>query len=568
VNIMRPFLFLLRPERPRIGIAVVALLVSTATSLAFPQLIRQMIDGDGLVSGSLERFIVVALILAVIQGGSGYLRTMLFTQVGVRVVARLRKRLFVALLNMPMADLDGHTSGELSSRLSHDASAVQDALSVTIGHLTRHGATAIGALMLMCWIAPALTLVALVTLPIMVVVARLHGRKVRRLGTKGSDAVAASATVAVEQIRQIATVRVLQAESEAERAYASAIDSVQGVGMLRAKAAGEFAAASAFSRFGGLAAIVAVGISQTQSGVLTMGDLGAFVVYTMLLAVSVGELAGIWGELSSSRGACKRVAEWMQAMPESSGEIEPLDGTLSFEGVSFCYPSRPDQAVLNDVSFQVVPGETVAVVGRSGAGKSTLARLITKLYAPTTGQIRLGGQDLMDCNTDGVRSGIGVVSQEPVLFSGSIADNIRMGKLDATDEEVWAAAEAAMVLPIVERLDDGFEADVGEGGSSLSGGEKQRVAIARALLSDPEFLILDEATSALDVHSEASVAVALSRLMAGRSTLVITHRMDQASKADRVIVMDSGRIVQMGSPADLSAVEGVFQELSKESSVA
>ena len=565
---MRPFLFLLRPERFRIGIAVVALLVSTATSLAFPQLIRQMIDGDGLVSGSLERFVGVALILAVIQGGASYLRTGLFTQVGVRVVARLRKRLFAALLSMPMEDLDGHTSGELSSRLSHDASAVQDALSVTIGHLARHGATAIGALILMCWIAPELTLVALVTLPIMVIVARLHGRKVRRLGTKGSDAVAASATVAVEQIRQIATVRVLQAESEAERAYAAAIDSVQDVGMLRANAAGQFAAASAFSRFGGLAAIVAVGISQTQSGLLTMGDLGAFVVYTMLLAVSVGELASIWGELSSSRGACKRVADWMQANPESSGKIEPLDGTLSFEGVAFRYPSRPDQPVLNDVSFRVIPGETVAVVGRSGAGKSTLARLITKLYAPTIGRIRLGGQDLMDCNTAAVRSRIGVVSQEPVLFTGSIAENIRMGKLDATDEEVWAAAEAAMVLPIVERLDEGFEADVGEGGSRLSGGEKQRVAIARALLSDPEILILDEATSALDVHSEASVAVALERLMAGRSTLVITHRMDQARKADRVIVMDSGRIVQMGSPAELSSIEGVFQKLSKESSVA
>ena len=565
---MRPFLFLLRPERSRLGIAIVALLISTATGLAFPQLIRQMIDGEGLVSGSLFRFGVAAFVLALVQALASYLRTGLFTQVGVRVVARLRKRLFTALLTMPMAQLDDHTSGELSSRLSHDASAVQDALSVTIGHLARHGATAVGSLVLMCWMAPTLAGVALVILPIMVVVARLHGREVMHLGSQGSDAVAASATVAVEQIRQIATVRVLQAESEAERAYANTIDSVQAIGILRSRAAAKFAAATALSRFGGLSVIVAVGISQTQTGVLTMGDLGAFVVYTMLLAVSIGELAAIWGALSSSRGACKRVADWLQADQESSGALFPEDGTVAFEGVSFCYPSRSDQPVIDNLTFRIAAGETVAVVGRSGAGKSTLARLITKLYSPTKGRILMGGRDVSECNTPGVRSRIGVVSQEPVLFSGSIAENIRLGNIHATDEQVWAAAEAAMVLPIIDRLDDGFDANVGEGGSRLSGGEKQRVAIARALLSNPELLILDEATSALDVHSEASVAVALERLMAGRSTLIITHRMDQAKKADRVLVMEAGRIIQSGRPVELLSTKGPFQDLSKETAVA
>ena len=299
-----------------------------------------------------------------------------------------------------------------------------------------------------------------------------------------------------------------------------------------------------------------------------MGDLGAFVVYTMLLAVSIGELAAIWGALSSSRGACKRVADWLQADQESSGALFPEDGTVAFEGVSFCYPSRSDQPVIDNLTFRIAAGETVAVVGRSGAGKSTLARLITKLYSPTKGRILMGGRDVSECNTPGVRSRIGVVSQEPVLFSGSIAENIRLGNIHATDEQVWAAAEAAMVLPIIDRLDDGFDANVGEGGSRLSGGEKQRVAIARALLSNPELLILDEATSALDVHSEASVAVALERLMAGRSTLIITHRMDQAKKADRVLVMEAGRIIQSGRPVELLCTKGPFQDLSKETAVA
>lgn len=565
---MRPFFFLLRPERLRLTAAIAALMASTLAGLFFPQLIRQMIDGDGLVGGSLERFLVVAFGLAVIQSVAGYFRTALFTQVGVNMVTQLRKALFDSLLRMPMEKLDLESSGSLNSRLSHDACAVQDALSVTIGHALRHLVTVVGAMGLMMWMAPKLAAASLVLLPAMVVVARLHGRKVRRLGSQGTDAIAASADVAVEQLRQITTVRVLQAESNASRAYSEAVDGIREVGTARADAAGRFAATAAFSRFGGLAAIVALGISETQNGALTIGDLGAFVVYTMLMAVSVGELAGMWGGLASARGACARVASWLEDVGESAEGLSPQSGSIRLNDVRFRYPARPEHPALDGVSFEIEKGQTVAVVGRSGAGKSTLSHLLTKMYALETGSISWGGVDLSDCATAKVRAQVAVVSQEPVLFSGTIAENIRLGRPDATDEEVWAAAEAAVVLPIVERLPGGFDADVGEGGRQLSGGEKQRVAIARALLANPDLLILDEATSALDTLSEAQVAVALGRLMAGRSTLVITHRMDQAMRADHVVVLEAGRVIESGAPQELIATSGSFQQMCTELSAA
>jgi ATP-binding cassette subfamily B protein len=568
VIIMRPFFFLLRPERVRLTAAIGALMASTLAGLFFPQLIRQMIDGDGLVGGSLERFLIVAFGLAVIQSIAGYFRTALFTQVGVNMVTQLRKALFDSLLRMPMEKLDLESSGSLNSRLSNDACAVQDALSVTIGHALRHLVTVLGSMALMIWMAPKLAVASLILLPAMVVVARLHGRKVRRLGSRGSDAIAASADVAVEQLRQIATVRVLQAESNASRVYSEAVDTVRDVGIERSVAAGRFAATAAFSRFGGLAAIVALGIAETQSGALTIGDLGAFVVYTMLLAVSVGEMAGMWGGLASARGACSRVASWLEDTEESVDGLSPKAGTIRLDNVRFRYPARPEHPALDGVSFEIEKGQTVAVVGRSGAGKSTLAHLLTKIYALETGSISWGGVDLSDCATAEVRAQVAVVSQEPVLFSGTIAENIRLGRPEATDEEVRAAAEAAVVLPIVERLPGGFDADVGEGGRQLSGGEKQRVAIARALLANPALLILDEATSALDTLSEAQVAVALQRLMKGRSTLVITHRMDQAMRADRVVVLEAGRVIESGTPEELMSTEGSFQEMCTELNVA
>jgi ATP-binding cassette subfamily B protein len=559
---MRSLLFLLRPEATRLTAATTALLVSTTAGLLFPQIIRQMIDGEGAFGGSLSHFVLAALALALAQSIAGYFRTSLFTLVGVNVVARLRKKLFWSLLHMPMGHIDQRSSGALTSRLSNDAGEVQDALSVTIGHALRHGTTVVGALALMAWMAPKLTVAALVLLPTMVVIARLHGRIVRRLGTDGSDALAHSSEIAVEQLRQMATVRTLQAESHAAQAYDTAVESVRNVGTARAYAAGRFAATAAFSRFGGLAAIIAIGIDETRAGLLTMGDLGAFVVYTMLFAVSIGELASLWAGLSVARGACVRVGEWLQTQGEDNSGTSPKAGTIEMRGVHFRYPSRTEHPVLNGVNLTIERGQTVAVVGPSGAGKSTLAHLLTKLYDVESGTITWGGIDLKACSPSEIRSRIGLVSQEPVLFSGSIADNIRLGRPNASDEDLWAAAEAAMVLPIVARMPGGFDADVGEGGRQLSGGEKQRVAIARALLADPELLILDEATSALDTLSEAKVAAALERLMEGRSTLIITHRMDQAARADHVVVLDSGRVIEAGSPAKLLSNNGPFQKMS------
>ncbi len=558
---------LARPEWPVLGVATLALLVSSGISLAYPQAVRWMVDAVVLGESflDLDRAAVILVVLFAIQSVFTVLRVWLFTVAGERVVARLRTRLYEAILGQDTAFFDLSRTGELTNRLASDTTVLQNAVTVNVSMALRFSLGALGGAALLVWMSPVLALVAILVVPLVAVTSTLYGRYLRRLSAKVQDALARSTSVAEETFAGLRTVRSFSQEPREVARYEEAVDTSYRLAARRAFAMGTFNGIASFSGYCAVALVVWWGGHLVADDLMTMGELTAFLLYTGLVAVSLGALSGLWGDFMKASGASQRIFALLDRAPDlertGEGRLETVAGHVRFEGVGFRYPSRPEVQVLRGLDLEIRPGEVVALVGPSGAGKSTVAGLLGRLYDPDEGVVRVDGRDLRELAPRPLRSHIGVVSQEPVLFAATIAENIRYGRPEGTDEEVRAAARAANAEGFVSDFPEGFDTLVGERGVRLSGGQKQRIAIARALLKDPAILVLDEATSALDAESEHLVQEALERLMEGRTTLVIAHRLSTVRDADRVVVLDGGEVVEVGAHEELVARQGLYHRL-------
>jgi ATP-binding cassette subfamily B protein len=524
---------------------------------------------DALVEGtspiSFDTGAIILIALFAVQATFAMLRAWLFTVAGERIVADLRTRLFSAILDQDVAFFDQRRTGELTNRLAADTTVLQNTVTVNVSMALRHGLGAIGGIVLLSWMSPRMTVVAMAIVPVGVLIALIYGRTFRRLATKVQDALAAATAVADEVISGIRTVRSFARERQEVSRYRKAIDRTFELAAKQALMIGGFSGLVGFVGYGAVALVVWYGGRLVTAGELTMGQLTAFLLYTGIVAVSLGSLGSLWSDFMRAIGASRRIFELLDergtlegAPGEPAGDVR---GALRFDDVTFAYPTRPEQAVLRGFDLEVLPGQVVALVGQSGAGKSTVAVLIQRFYDPQGGSILLDGRNLRTIAPRSLREQIGAVMQEPVLFAESIAENIRYGKPGASDDEVRQAAALANAAGFIEAFPERYDTLVGERGVRLSGGQKQRVAIARAVLKDPRVLILDEATSALDAESEHLVQEALDRLMQGRTTIVIAHRLSTVRRADRVVVLDSGRAVESGTHHALMGRDGIYRRL-------
>ena len=574
---MRRLLQLARPEARSIALGLVFLTIGSAMGLLYPQGMRVIIDGvlSGDAQGKtrlIDKAALAMVAVALVQGAAMALRALFFSITGERIVARLREQLYRSILSQEIAFFDERRTGELTNRLASDTTVLQSAVSANISMGLRSLAQAIGGIGFLLYTSPVLTGLMMLVVPGIAVGAVIYGRRIRKLSKEVQDSLAASSEVAEETISGIRTVRSFAAEASEGKRYAERVQHSFELAKKRAWAGMGFMAGTSFAGYAAVALVFWYGGHLVIKGEMTVGGLTSFLVYTLIVAFTLGALADLWAEFMKALGAAERVFELLDrkpSMPDVGGAVfSHVEGKIELQSVRFAYPTRKDVLVLDDVSLQLNPGELVAVVGPSGAGKSTLAALLARLYDPDQGRILLDGHDLRELDPNFLRRQIGTVAQEPILFSSTIAENILYGRPGASRADIEAAARTANAHEFVERFPQGYETLVGERGVQLSGGQKQRVAIARAVLKDPRILVLDEATSALDAESEHLVKEALERLMEGRTTLVIAHRLSTVINAQRVVVLEQGRIVQIGPHAALLSQGGLYRKLVERQFVA
>ncbi len=560
----------LRPYGWVIAGAGVCLVVAAGTVLTLGAGLRRLVD-EGFVAGNdalLDQALVALFAVIAVLAAATFGRFYLVSWLGERVVADLRRAVFERVIALDPGYFESVAAGDVLSRLTADTTVLQMVVGSTASIALRNALLLAGGVVLLVVTSWKLTALVFLLVPLVVAPILIYGRRVRRLSRHSQDRIAEVGAHVEESLNAIRTVQAFGAEARNSDAFAGRTELAFRTAVERTRARAWLTATVILLVFGGVGVILWIGGHDVLAGRLSGGDLSAFVFYAVVVAGAVGALSEVIGDLQRAAGATERLLgllEARSAVPVPAEPVplpEPARGAVRFEAVRFAYPARPDRSALDGLDLTVEPGETLALVGPSGAGKTTLFELVLRFYDPDSGTVRVDGVDLRQADPAALRRRIGLVPQDPVMFTGTVADNIRFGNPDADDAALWEAARAAAAADFIAALPEGLHTDLGEKGARLSAGQRQRLAIARALIRDPALLLLDEATSALDSESEAAVQAALERLTRHRTTLIIAHRLSTVQRADRIVVLNHGRVVATGRHAELIAAGGLYARLA------
>jgi len=557
----------LRPYRGLFFLGLFFLIVSGATTLVFPSVTGKLVDAATGTATSYDRNTIALGLIAilVLQAVFSFFRILVFAQVSERTLRDIRLDVYSKMVCLPIPFFEQRRVGDLTSRITSDVGQLQDVLSFTLAEFIRQVTTLVVGIAIILVTSTKLTLVMLSTFPVMVIGAVIFGKFIRKLSKKVTDELAAANTIAEETLQGIHTVKSFTAEVFEIGRYGTRLNEIMGLALKTSKFRGMFVSFVIFSIFGGIVLVLWYGLGLVSEGAITIGDLVSFIIYTSFIGAAAGGLGDLYSQLQKTAGASERILEILGESSEdakSQADVPKLKGFVQFEDLHFSYPSRQDVEVLKGISFEILPGQVAALVGQSGAGKSTIAALLMRFHEATKGQIVIDGKPAGEYGLNYLRSQIGIVPQDVLLFGGTIEENIRYGKPTATAEEIRLAAAKANALEFIDGFPEGMATIVGERGIKLSGGQRQRIAIARAMLKDPAILILDEATNSLDAASESLVQDALNVLMRERTTIVIAHRLNTIRNADQILVMQNGQILEQGRHETLiEAQDGYYTKL-------
>jgi len=567
----------IRPYRGKFAAALLFLFLSSLVGLAFPSFLGALIDAaqgkhtNKLLPATIQGIGLLALIVLFSQAFVSFFRILWFVQVAERSLADIRRDTYFKLITLPMNFFSNRRVGELNSRISADLSQIQDTLTTTIAEMIRQMVLLIGGIIFLAIVSIKLTFALLIILPVLVVVAVFFGRFIRKISRKAQDKLAESNTIVEETLQGIASVKAFVNESFEAGRYSKNIREVANIAINGAKYRGMFASFIVFGMFGAIVTVIAYGCLLVSHNELTVGQLFKFALYAVFVGSAMGSFPELYANVQKAVGASERVLE---ILAEKSEEVsineadniikQKIEGDLAFADVNFHYPSRPEIEVLKGVSFEAKRGQKIAIVGPSGSGKSTMAALILQFYHPQSGTILFDDKSSDSYSLTDIRNQVAIVPQDVMLFGGTIQENISYGKLSASKEEIIQAAQRANAHQFITSFPEGYDTVVGERGVKLSGGQRQRIAIARALLKNPSILILDEATSSLDSESERLVQEALEELMKNRTSVIIAHRLSTIREADKIIVLEKGKVIESGNHEELLGNEkGLYRYLSQ-----